>query len=214
MAIVASMYVATYLLNNANMNMFMIGAWGVTGYLGMILTPSLAKKYNYRQLYYLSAVVAIAACAALYFLGYTNQYAIFICMAVAGFPYGVVSNINYAMIADSVDYVEWKTGKRTEGVSISFQTLMNKLMTALQVTTVSFLLYLIKFVQPKEINDIIVIQPQTDLTLNGIFLMITLLPILGWILCTIPMRYYDFIGDIRKRAHIELMERRKANEIQ
>ena len=166
MAIVASLYIATYLLNNQDMNMFILGAWGVAGYIGMIITPKLASKFNYRQMYLLSAGIAITALLALYFIGY-NKWSVCICLAVAGLPYGIVTNINYAMIADSVDYVEWKTGKRTEGISISFQTLMNKLMTALQVTAVSWILVLIAFVQPVEINKEIIIQHQSEKTLNG-----------------------------------------------
>lgn len=207
MAVVASMYVATYLLGNAGYNILIIGAWGISGYLGMILTPIIAKKYNYKQIYYICAAIGVIAFALLGVLRY-SIISITICMFLAGFPYGVISNINYAMIADSVDYVEWKTGKRTEGVSISFQTLMNKLMTALQVTVVAFMLVLINFVQPVKVLDEIIIQPQSETTLNGIFLMITLLPIIGWILCVIPMKFYDFIGDKRMLAHKELSERR------
>jgi Na+/melibiose symporter-like transporter len=121
-------------------------------------------------------------------------------------------NINYAMIADSVDYVEWKTGKRTEGITISFQTLMNKLMTALQASSVSLLLYLFAFVQPKSINSVIVIQQQSDKTLFGIFCMITVMPVAGWLLSLIPIRFYDFIGDKRRQAQMDIVDRRKAEE--
>lgn len=210
MAIVASMYVVTYLLNNQTLNILIIGCWGVSGYLGMIFTPKIAAKLNYRQMYYMSAAIGVFAFVLLYFLGY-SVVAVAICMFIAGFPYGIVSNINYAMIADSVDYVEWKTGKRTEGVSISFQTLMNKLMTALQVTTTSFMLGIIGFVAPLEIDNEIIIQPQSASALNGIFLMITLLPAIGWIICVIPMIFYNFVGENRAKAHRELMARREAN---
>ncbi|MGI6701781.1 MAG: MFS transporter [Christensenellales bacterium] len=208
MAIVASLYIATYLLNNQDMNMFILGAWGVAGYIGMIITPKLASKFNYRQMYLLSAGIAITALLALYFIGY-NKWSVCICLAVAGLPYGIVTNINYAMIADSVDYVEWKTGKRTEGISISFQTLMNKLMTALQVTAVSWILVLIAFVQPVEINKEIIIQHQSEKTLNGMFMMITILPVIGWILSVIPMQFYDFTGEKRKTAHMEIIRKRE-----
>lgn len=207
MAIVASLYVATYLLGDGKFNMLILGAWGVAGYIGMIITPKLANKFNYRQMYYLSAAIGIFAFVLLYILGY-NKISIAVCMFIAGMPYGIVSNINYAMIADSVDYVEWKTGKRTEGISISFQTLMNKLMTALQVTAVSFILSKIYFAQPIEIGGEIIRQAQSQFTLNGIFFMITAMPIIGWILCVIPMMFYDFVGEKRLIAHRELTERR------
>ena len=143
----------------------------------------------------------------LYFVGF-SLVSIAICMFLGGFPYGIASNINYAMIADSVDYVEWKTGKRTEGVSISFQTLMNKLMVALQVTGVSFILSIIAFQQPILVNGETITQLQSQSTLDGMFLMITALPVIGWILCLIPMLFYNFVGDKRALAHKELTEKR------
>lgn len=208
MAVVASMYIATYLLGNMNYNMLILGAWGVAGYFGMILTPYIASKFNYRQMYYLCAAMGVFAFGLLYLIG-INIYAIAICMFIGGMPYGIATNINYAMIADSVDYVEWKTGIRTEGVSISFQTLMNKLMTALQVTGVSFILSVIAFTQPESINGETITQAQSPETIRGMFYMITLMPMVGWILSVIPMSFYDFIGDKRLLAHKELMAQRE-----
>ncbi len=206
-AIVASMYVSVYLLGDASYNIVILGAWGVTGYLGMLLTPKLAKKFNYRQLYILCAIIGVLAHVLLYFWG-SSMVAILVCMAIGGFPYGIAANINYAMIADSVDYVEWKTGWRTEGVSISFQTLMNKLMTAIQVTGTAYALKVIAFQQPILINGEAVTQTQSQGTLNGIFTLVTLIPIVSWIICLIPMMFYDFIGEKRDIAHRAIIDRR------
>lgn len=223
--IVAGMYIATYLLgeqtigmfgksftiNGAALNTLLLVGWGVSGYLGMILTPKICSKFNFRQIYYIASVVGTTACVALFFME-KNLANIFVCMLVIGFPFGVVSNINYSMIADSVDYVEWKTGKRSEGVTVSFQTLMNKTMTALQSGMVSLVLIASKFVQPLKIGEELVAQPQSSTTFNGLIMLITLLPALGWVLSAIPMRYYTFIGDERITAHREILQRREQAE--
>jgi sugar (glycoside-pentoside-hexuronide) transporter len=206
--VVSSLYVATYILGDSALNIVIVGGWGVTGYLGMLFTPLICKKFNYRQIYYIAAALGIFSSMLLFVLG-KNIYAITICLALCGFPYGVAANINYAMIADSVEYVEWKTGKRTEGVTVSLQTLMNKLMTALQIGLVSILLVVIKFVEPIKVGDELITLPQTPFALNGFFFTITVLPAIGWALSTIPMRFYSFIGKERQQAHIELGERRK-----
>ena len=220
--IVAGMYIATYVLgeqtlnffgksivlNGAALNTVLIAGWGVSGYIGMILTPKICSKLNYRQIYYFSSVIGAAACLWLFFAE-KNLVNIFISMLVVGLPYGVICNINYSMIADSVDYVEWKTGKRTEGVTVSFQTLMNKTMTALQSGAVSLVLIFVNFIQPVEVAGQLVPQPQNQSTITGFILLITLLPALGWIIGVIPMKYYTFIGDERIKAHKELMKRRE-----
>lgn len=220
MPVVAGMYVATYLIKDIPLgispeffNTVIIGAWGVAGYLGMLLTPLICNKFNYRQIYYFSAVIGAAASVLLFIVG-VNAYAILVCMLLCGFPYGLVCNINYAMIADSVDYVEWKTGKRTEGVTISFQTLMNKMMSALQVGLMALLLIVAKFAEPDKIDGTTIPKEQSGFTLGAIFFAITILPAIGWLLSIIPMRLYTFIGAERKRVHEELQRIRALKESQ
>ena len=224
--IVAGMYIATYLLgeqtigmfgksftiNGAALNTLLLVGWGVSGYLGMILTPKICSKFNFRQIYYISSVIGMVACIALFFME-KNLVNIFVCMLIIGFPFGIVCNINYSMIADSVDYVEWKTGRRSEGVTVSFQTLMNKTMTALQSGAVSIVLIASKFVQPLKVNGELVVQEQSSKTINGLIMLITLLPALGWALSIVPMKYYTFIGEERKQAHREILQRREKVEL-
>jgi sugar (glycoside-pentoside-hexuronide) transporter len=225
--VVAGMYIAVYVLGEQTVNIFgksltlngaalntaLVAGWGVSGYVGMILTPKICEKLDYRQIYYVFATVGAVASLGLFFLPKT-LLTVFLTLLICGMPYGVVANINYSMIADSVDYVEWKTGKRTEGVTVSFQTLMNKTMTALQTGSVSLMLMAIGFVQPiKEGNELIT-QAQTAKTVNGLILLITILPALGWIISMIPMRYYTFIGEERKIAHREIVERREKMQAQ
>lgn len=211
LSVLASLYIATYLMGDANYNVIVVAATGVSGYFGMTLTPKLVKKFNYKQLYLLCAAVGIFAFVILFFIGY-NPYSLIICLFISGFPLGIVGNINFAMIADSIDYVEWKTGKRTEGVSISMQSLMIKLISALQVTFVALILSVIAFVQPKEINDVIVIQVQSAETLQNLFRAIVFTPIVGWIVGALVMSSYDFIGERRQQAHVELSAMRKQKE--
>jgi len=55
---------------------------------------------------------------------------VFVVEAVNNIPWGVFGIAQKAMIADSVDYVEWKTGERTEGVTMSARNLTVKLASA------------------------------------------------------------------------------------
>lgn len=211
LSVLASMYIATYLLGDANFNVAVVAATGVSGYIGMLLTPSLLKKLNYKQLYLACAAVGVLSFVAMYFFG-SNIYSILGCLFVSGFPLGIIGNINFSMIADSIDYVEWKTGRRTEGISISVQSLMIKLISALQVTFVALILSLIAFKQPIEIDKKIIIQQQAQSTLTNLFRFLVFTPIISWILGAAVMFFYDFVGDKRHQAHIELSEMRKLRE--
>jgi len=222
--LVAGMYIATYVLGEQTLHLFgrsivlggatlntvLIAGWAVTGYLGMLLTPKICAKFNYRQIYYISGVAGIAVSMSLLAVP-KNIYTVFFAMLLVGLPSGVTANINYSMIADSVDYVEWKTGRRAEGVTVSFQTLMNKAMTALQSALVSLSLVIFQFKPPVERAGELIVQAQNKLTLNGFVMMMTVIPAAGWLLSMIPMRYYDFIGDRHTQAHEAIVRRREEN---
>lgn len=227
--VVAGMYVATYLLGDqtlsvagreialsgATLNTVLVAGWGVAGYIGMLFTPMLCKRLNYRQIWYGCGVVGFISSVALFILGKSIGYSlvsIFVCLMFAGLAYGIACNINYSMIAESVDYVEWKTGRRVEGITVSFQTLTNKIGTALQSSSVSLALFLLDFIAPVEIAGEKVAQVQTASTLNGIFLLITLIPAIGWIISMIPMHFYTFLGKERDDAMLELTKRRAEAE--
>jgi len=220
--LVAGMYIATYVLGEQTLRVFgrnivlggaalntaLIAGWAVTGYLGMLLTPKICARLNYRQIYYISGITGIAVSLLLLAVP-KNIYTVFFAMLLVGLPSGVTANINYSMIADSVDYVEWKTGRRSEGVTVSFQTLMNKAMTALQSALVSLSLVIFQFKPPVEKAGELVVQAQNKLTMTGFIMMMTVIPAAGWLLSMIPMCYYDFIGARHVEAHKAILRRRE-----
>jgi sugar (glycoside-pentoside-hexuronide) transporter len=218
----AGMYIAVYIIKSANitigglsinlsgttLNTVMVAGWGVAGYIGMIVSPSMLKKLNFKQLFIGATIVGALASAVLFIIG-ASLASIMIALLVAGGAYGIVTNINYIMIAESIDFVEWKTGERTEGVTIAFQTLMNKAMTGLQIGLVSASLIVIKFVQPIEsATGEIVTQQQSQFTLNGMFWLASVLPVIGWVLSLIPILNFKFIGKFREDVLSELAQRR------
>ena len=67
---------------------------------------------------------------AMYFVGYDKPWKLAVCaigLVLLGIPQGVNNIITYAMIGDTVDYLEWKTGERGEGICFAMQTLINKI---------------------------------------------------------------------------------------
>ena len=89
---------------------------------------------------------------------------------------------------------------------------MNKTMTALQSGAVSVVLIAVKFIQPQEIGGELIAQTQTPFAINGLVMLITLIPALGWLVSVIPMKYYTFIGEERARAHREIMQQREKTQ--
>lgn len=223
----ACMYVATYVLGAQTVSVFgksfevsttllnsmLIAGWAVAGFVGMIITPALCRRFNYRQIWIVCSIFGALISIILFVWGKVAGYSMWSIMfwlMLSGMPYGINCNINYTIIADSVDYVEWKTNRRQEGITVSFQTLTNKMMTALQSGLVALTLNFIGFVAPIDVGGELVTQVQSAGAVNGIFALITIVPAIGWILSIFPMRKYSFVGEERQKALDEMTARREA----
>jgi sugar (glycoside-pentoside-hexuronide) transporter len=217
----ACMYISVYLikavdinlggkvisLSGATLNTFIMAGWGVAGYIGMLASPLLFKVISQKTLYISSTIFGLLGSVILFIVG-PSLLSIVIALTSSGLFYGIVTNINYLIIADSVDYVEWKTGERSEGVTVALQTLMNKGMSALQIGVVSLALIVIQFQQPLDVNGTLVNQEQSALTLNGFFWIASLLPAIGWILSLLPMLKFNYTGAYRDKITAELKQQR------
>lgn len=213
---VAGLYLTTYLCHDmpsfmtpALGNTFMMAGFAVSGVLSMLFTPMVVKKYNYRTITWACCVLGITGDLILLAVGLSAGCSIYLLLGVqtiTGMAYGMACNVNYAMISESIDYLEWKEGARAEGVSISMQTLMNKLVGAIQSGVMPMLMLLVGFIEPTDDNPS---PPQTDGALQGLLIVVCVVPVIGWILTAVCMKFYDFVGEKREKIYAELYEQRK-----
>lgn len=102
--------------------------------LAMLLFPALAKRLRRRKVFILSAILPIVGYGALYIVGAVAGTSITM-MAMAGvvlfFGFGLSLVLTSVMLADAVDYGEWKLGVRSESIVFSMQTFMVKFAMAL-----------------------------------------------------------------------------------
>ena len=214
MANVSASYIYNYLIEDSGIIPQNILLTAMTVAIGagmippMIFLPALRRRFSLKTIYIISSLFGIVSHVALWFFGYSNIYVLLVCFAFMGIPLGVYNVITYALIADSVDYIEWKTGKRSEGICFAFQTFLSKVSAGIATFATSVVLTVTEFKQP--IND--VIQQQSDFTKQGLFFMITLLPAIGFALTIIPMLFNDYTGEKKKHIQQELAERRTVNK--
>lgn len=88
-----------------------------------------------------------------------------------GLPSRNYNVITYAFIADSVDYMQWKTGKRSEGVCFAFQTFLSKVTAGIAGVVTGWVLEIGKYQKPidgnLDINGKQILAQQTPFTQNG-----------------------------------------------
>lgn len=107
---------------------------GIPGTLCMFAATKIVDKVGGRKkLLIASQITAIAMRVAAYFVGYKSigQMAIVMVLySVMQVPAMMMDICHRSLISDSIDYVEWKTGIRNEGISFSIQNFISKMQSA------------------------------------------------------------------------------------
>lgn len=90
----------------------------VAGLAGTVVLPACMKHFTRRKTFMLAMALCVVMYAIVILTGGRNPIVLYICFSLSGL--GVLSCgaiLPPVMAADAVDYGEWKTGIRTEGVT-------------------------------------------------------------------------------------------------
>ena len=195
-------------------------AIGVGMVPAMAVFPILRKKLSLKQIYIGSAVFGLIVhtlCYVVFQSNITNIniYILWVFLFLMGLPLGIYNVITYALIADSVDYLEWKTGERHEGVCFSFQTFLSKVNAAVATFIFGQILGQSDFkAVDKSLVDIEgrqIFFEQSIETQKMLLALVTIVPAVGFLLTIIPMFFNDYTGKVKEQAQKELEETRTQN---
>ena len=174
------------------------------GLLASVLTPWMTKKFSKKTSYIATHVLGAVAMVIMFFMWdfksgtFINGGLIvaIICMILLGIPQGINNIMTYAMIGDTVDYLEWKTGERGEGICFAMQTLINKIGMAVGAF-IGVLAYAMAGISPS--------NPEGSMTIEGLnklWMMLVLSGAVSFIACIIPMLFYT-ISEDKQRKMVE-----------
>ncbi|MGN0555219.1 MAG: MFS transporter [Candidatus Fimenecus sp.] len=192
-------------------------AIGVGMVPAMAVFPLLRKKFSLKQIYIGSALFGLVVHALCYIvfaqdISTINLYLLWVFLFLMGFPLGIYNVITYALIADSVDYLEWKTGERQEGVCFSFQTFLSKVNAAIATFVFGQILGKSDFkAVDKSLTDVVgrqIFFEQSAQTQKMLLALVTIVPAVGFLLTVIPMFFNDYTGKKKEQAQKELEEAR------
>ena len=180
--------------------------------ISFLLVPMIKEKLNNKQIIIGSKIVGDTLSILMFVLGlrrYSNiRFMIPLMMVkntLSAFLSGINSVVPTEMIGESVDYMEWTTGQRTEGMNFSILTFIGKFNNAIARSLGAFMISMIGYVTSSK-NAIV---PQSDKTKLRIWAMYTVIPALLGSLAYIPMFKYDLVGDKQKRMFDDLAKRRE-----
>ncbi|MCQ2480986.1 MAG: MFS transporter [Clostridia bacterium] len=118
------------------------------------------------------------------------------------FFWGIRSVIPEEMRNEAIDYGEWKTGYRNEGLTGVAKGLPKKLLDTFGASLKTLILSKVGYVEGAGFGG------QTEKTEYSLFWMCTLLPVATGIFSIIPKLFYDLNGEKKDRMYRELYERR------
>ena len=176
------------------------------GLVASILVPWMSKKFTKKWAYIGVHVLGALVMFAMYFIGYDAPWKLVVCaigLVLLGIPQGVNNIITYAMIGDTVDYLEWKTGERGEGICFAMQTLINKVGMAVGAF-VGVMAFSWAKINPEATPAI---TPEGEQTLWNVLILAGALSMVGTI---IPMLFYT-ITEKKQAQMVKEIAERKAN---
>lgn len=212
-----SLYIAVYLLGSKDLKLGLLLPMGIGTAVGMLIVKKLLKMWDTRKVYIVCCLYGAASLGVLYALSKIigfNPSVLMIPFLIVNFFVGLQhGNTNLTpnvMIADCVDEIEWKTGKRQEGLCYAGYGFFAKVAAAL---TKSFGPALVLWSGYKVSTDInVAYATQTTDTLNKLLMIYTLIPAIFVIGQMLPILFYDLTGEKKERITRELQERRGLSE--
>lgn len=146
------------------------------------MLPNLIRLFGKKNLTVYCSVAAIILSIIQYYAGYGNLV-IFLGIAAIRVAFMQVPMLIYGMFtADCIEYGAYITGERTEGISFSLQTFVTKLAGAICNTLCLTLLGIYGYVEKAKI--------QSEQALHGIWVIMSLVPIVGYAIMLIVMKFY------------------------
>lgn len=210
-----SLYIAIYLLGSKDLKLALLLPMGIGTAVGTLLVNFVLKKFSTKQTFILFCVYGATSLAILYFvatgIGFNSTLIVpfLILNFFCGIQHGNTNVTPNIMIADCVDEIEWKTGKRQEGLAYAGYGIFAKIASAFTKALGPWLLYTWSgYVVSTNAN--VAYAPQSDTTLNRFLMIYTIIPAVFVIFQGIPILFYDMVGKKRDTIVSELMERRAA----
>jgi Na+/melibiose symporter-like transporter len=191
---------------------------GIGTAVGTLLVNFVLKKFSTKRTYILFCIYGASSLAILFLvskgIGFNSTLIVpfLILNFFCGIQHGNTNVTPNIMIADCIDEMEYKTGKRQEGLAYAGYGLFSKIASAFTKFLGPWLVYTWSQYQFSTDANVAYAE-QTDEVLSRFLAIYTIIPAIFVILQFVPILFYDMVGEKKERITAELAERRKAQEI-
>lgn len=202
------------------------GGYFVGQFAAMVVCPMLMKKLDVKTIYNLTAVSGIptALLFAVFLIDPTGltkmQWVIVdgILLLISGAGFGAVNVCQSVMISDCIDYEEYNTGYRPDGVFFSGQSFITKFSAGI-ASIISGVVYKIvgyETTNADAVNKALAEGKNfaTDFASYSwaMWFLLTIPPAIGLVIAIIPTLKYEITSDSHKKMLDELIKRHEEIE--
>lgn len=171
--------------------------------VGAAITPFMTRFVDKRRLLLILMTLVAVLSAGFYFVSKEDITLMFILHGAIGLCLGPKSPLVFSMYADTADYSEWKTGRRATAMIFSAAAFSQKMGGALAGAMIGWGLAGFGFVAG---------EVQSTASLNGIALLLTMVPAAFAVLSVICVSFYSLSEDQVRALNADLAARKTKAE--
>ena len=205
------LFVSFYLFGDSLFSIVLNFLNMVPGVFAAMLMPTLLKKCDKFKTLFLCNIVNIILGLLIYFLGYENKTLFLVLTCIRTVPMSVVGILAFMFTPDCAEYGEYKTGINAKGITFAIQTFSVKITGAVSSALALFLLGLFGWisVEAESFEQLAALGiQQSDAALNGLWIVYSLVPVLGMILST-----FFYLGYKLNDKDVQIMAKCNSGEI-
>ena len=178
-------YYFKYAYGDENMYSVFAGVLGISQLAALAVFPLFAKRLS-RKLLYTGATVLVVAGYGVFFFAPMNMIPIAAAGVLLFVGQAFIQTLMLMFLADTIEYGQWKMGKRNDSITFSIQPLINKLGAAVATGVVTLTLI---------VSGINRAESAADVTAQGLLIMKIAMMVLP--LAAIAMGYFVYLRKYR-----------------
>ena len=136
-----AMYYMQYVFGNKDMYAILAAVVGVSQLAALAVFPAFSKRHSRRALYTF-ATALLTAGYVVFFFAEASLYLIAAAGVIVFVGQAFIQLLMLMFLADTIEYGQWKLGKRNDSITFSIQPLINKIGGALSTGIISITLVL------------------------------------------------------------------------
>lgn len=120
-------YYAKYVMNDVTLQGNLVMFFGIPGIFLMMIVPKLIAKIGKRNVAILGAIIMLIG----QIISIVNIDLMYISLVVRGIGFSFAMSTLNGMLADTIEYSEWKTGHRPQSMTMAASTISQKVASGL-----------------------------------------------------------------------------------